>query len=254
MSAFLKIDHCLQCRQEHPWGWVEPVHVRGQLLAGTGVWRSSLSDGLCGTCLRAVELETCERLKFAAQHSLMVRLFGVKPAENYTFESYAVESGNRIAFEQALAFDARKKNLYLWGPTGVGKTHLTVAIARRAIATGASVVAFTPSKLIRSLRMRAPDEEQQVIDRCVNSDVLLLDDFGTGPDSTYFRQALQEILDARISRNRQGLVLASNLSVSVYRHRTGDLANASRLGGACDVVEVQGPDRRAGFRRPTRKC
>ena len=244
VTAFLRIDRCQSCGDERPWEWIPPVVIGAQTLAGTGVWRGTLVSGWCPRCVQAKEQAAQRDAREAARATEFARLFGVRAAREFTLEGYRSAAGTRVAFERISAFDPSRENLYLWGPPGVGKTHLAVAAAQRAHARSLSVSVFTPAQLIRRLRMRAPDEEQQVIDRCIHADVLLIDEFGTGADSPYFRQIFQEIVDGRNSRDRGGLLLTSLLSVATYRGRTGDIANASRLQGICAVIEVRGMDQR----------
>jgi chromosomal replication initiation ATPase DnaA len=58
-------------------------------------------------------------------------LGGEKPYREFTFERYKVTPGNRRAYERSKTFDPAAENLYLWGPSGVGKTHL--ALRHRAL-------------------------------------------------------------------------------------------------------------------------
>lgn len=209
------------------------------------MWRSALLNGVCPSCVTDEEHDKRRGELAAAKARDLVQLFGPRAVERFTFQRYVVDPSNRAAFEQATAFDPSRNNLYFWGPPGVGKTHLAVAAARKARCRGLSVAMFTPPQLVRRMRMRPPEEEQQIIDQCVRSDVLVLDDFGLA-DSAYYRHVLQEILDGRCSRACGGLLLTSLLSLAVYRSRTGDLANSSRLAGLCDFAELRGRDRRAG--------
>ena len=168
----------------------------------------------------------------------------MKPYRDFTFERYDVTPGNRDAVEFAKQFDRFKDNLYLWGLWGVGKTHLAMALLRRCFARGASSAVVTPARLVRKLRMKTPDEEQQAVDHFIRMDVLLIDDLGVGGDSPYARQVLQEILDGRDFNDRGGLVVTSQHSIKALARRLTDGAIPSRLAGMCRVIGITGPDRR----------
>ena len=246
MTAFLKIDRCTSCRQETPWEWVPPVLLRGEPLAGTGVWRSALIDGLCPRCADARERARQRERHVQTLREQFIRMVGgVKPYRDFTFEKYQVTRENRLAFQRARAFDPSRDNLYLWGPCGVGKTHLAVAILRQWFGRGASGALVTPFKLIRKLRMKPPDEEQLAIDGFIGVGVLVIDDLGVGSDTVYARQILQEILDGRSFSDRAGLVVTSPYSLLGLARRLNDRTISSRLGGLCRVVEIQGPDHRS---------
>jgi DNA replication protein DnaC len=246
MSAFLKIDRCGACARELPWEWVAPVLLRGQPLAGTGVWHSTLIDGICSRCAEATKSARLRQRESERLRDHMIRLFGgVKPYREFTFERFEVTPGNHIAYEKARAFDPEKGSLYLWGPSGVGKTHLAFAVGRRALCRKQSVEIITAPKLIRKLRMRAPEEEQRGIDAFIHAGVLVLDDFGQGSDTAYSRQVLQEILDGRHFNDRGGLVVTSPFSLNMWVRRLADRAIPSRLAGMCQAIEIQGTDYRA---------
>jgi DNA replication protein DnaC len=245
MTAFLKIDRCRVCQQDWPWEWVPPLILRGTPLAGTGVWRSALVDGCCTACA-----DTIDRERKRASHARRLRaefihvVGGVKPYRAFTFERYRLTPGNRIAFQRAKEFEPSRDNLYLWGPCGLGKTHLAVAILRQWFARGASIELVTPFQLVRKLRMKTPEEEERAIGRLITVKALLLDDLGVGSDTAFARQLLQEILDGRDFKDRGGLVVTSQYSLSGLAVRFHDRSIPSRLAGMCRVVEMSGTDGR----------
>lgn len=245
MTAFLKIDRCRLCQQQWPWEWVPAVPLGGKTLAGTGVWRSTLVEGLCDGCREAMakDLER-ERRTNRLREQFIRQLGGVRPYREFTFERYRVTPTNRVAFEHAAAFNQSKVNLYLWGPCGVGKTHLAVAILRRSFARNVSIALVTPFQLIRQVRMKNPDEEQRTLDGFIAVGTFVLDDLGAGAETTFGRQILQEILDGRAFHDRGGLVVTSQFSPATLAKGMGDRAIASRLVGMCTVIGITGPDQR----------
>jgi chromosomal replication initiator protein len=99
----------------------------------------------------------------------------------YTFERFVVGSGNRLAHaaSQAVA-DAPGQAynpLFLYGPVGLGKTHLLHAIGHEVVKTGHSVVyvsseTFT-NDLIESIREHRTDEFRA---RYRRANILMIDD------------------------------------------------------------------------------
>ena len=239
MSAFLKLDACRQCRGEVPWEWVEPVNVCGKTLAGTGVWRSVLVQGLCPSCTATQESEREAQAFAQARRLRAVSTLGAKPVRDFTFERYRVLAENRALFEVARRFDPQLQNIYLCGPSGVGKTHLAFAIAVRGCDESHLVIRLTPDQLVRSLRMRPPQEEQHALELLIKCDILVIDGLN-GYETVYGRQMLQEIFDERDYRGRKGLVVISRLSLSLLARRHGDDIVAGRLRLLCEVAEAVG--------------
>lgn len=245
MAAFLKIDTCARCGRALPWEWVPAVCLAGKPLAGTGVWRSTLVDHHCATCVQLIEKE--RQAKAAAEryrNTLVALLGGEKPYQAFTFERFQVMPGNRRAFGATAAFDPSADNLYLWGGSGIGKTHLACAAARRAAEEGLSVQILRLPELVRKTRMKEPEVEQSIVDRLINVDVLVFEDLGSGPTSAYGRQILREILDGRDYQNRAGLLATSAYALNALVMRLGDDAIVSRLAGLCRIIELAGPDGR----------
>ena len=245
MTAFLKIDRCNVCQQETPWDWIPPIHLAGTVLAGTGVWRSTLIDGACTTCSETARAARERERTTQIRRERLIQLFGgVKPCREFTFDRYQVAPGNELAFRKAKHFNPANQNLYFWGPCGVGKTHLAYSLARTSFLQGGPVIVLKASQLTRKLRMRTPEEEQQGIDTFVQASVLVLDDLGLGSDTAYTRQVLQEILDGRDFMERGGLVVTGRYPPRAASGRSSDDPIASRLTGMCQIVEIRGADRR----------
>jgi DNA replication protein DnaC len=93
--------------------------------------------------------------------------------------------------------------------------------------------------LVRKLRMKTPEEEQQTIDGFIRVGVLVIDGLGVGSDTAYARQVLQEILDGRDFHDRGGLVVTSRFSLAGLGRRLTDDAIPSRLAGMCRLVEIR---------------
>lgn len=152
--------------------------------------------------------------------------------------------GNQVAYERSKNFNPAAENLYLWGPCGVGKTHLVWATARRCFEETLSVAILAAYQLSRKIRMKDPQDEQAAIDEFARAEVLVLDEMGSGPYTAFSRQVLQEILDGRDFNDRAGLLVTSKYSLSTLAENLNDDTLPSRLAGMCQVVEVKGSDRR----------
>jgi len=245
MTAFLKIEECKLCHRDIPWEWVPAILLGGKSLAGTGVWRSHLVGGQCPTCFAATEIKRKKDDEAQDLREAVIRLLGgEKPYRRFTFEGFQATPGNRLAFEKAKQFNSQSDNVYFWGSCGVGKTHLAYAIARQSFDQKQRVTILFAPQLTRKLRMKDPDTEQQSIDHFIRMDTLVIDDLGMGNETPYARQILQEILDGRDFRDRNGLVVTSKYSLTGLAQKLNDDTIPSRLAGICRVIELKGLDHR----------
>lgn len=245
MTAFLKIDDCLRCRRSLPWQWIPIVRVNGKALAGTGVWRSTLIDGHCSACRQETENARCREEQTARRRNDLIELLGgAKPYREFTFERYEVTPGNRLAFERCHQFNPAAENLYLWGPCGVGKTHLAYAAARRCFEESLSVGVERAGQLSRRARLQGAEHEQGSIDEWVGKEVLVLDAVGSGPQTAYSRQLLLDILDGRDFADRHGLIVTSALSLDDLAALLQDDAIPSRIAEQCGIIEIRESDHR----------
>ena len=250
MTAFLKIDNCNTCRRSLPWEWVPAILLNGKPIAGTGVWRSQLLEGRCPACQAGLEAQhQQEQRAIQLRRNLIQLLGGEKPYREFTFERYEVTPGNRLAYERCNNFNPATENLYLWGPCGVGKTHLAYATARHAFEETLSVAIVRAYQLSRKIRMKGPEQEQEAIDEFAQGDILVLDELGVGPHTAYTRQLLQEILDQRDFATRAGLLVTSPYSLGDLAAELGDDTIPSRLAGMCQVIAVRGHDFRLTIRK-----
>ena len=101
--------------------------------------------------------------------------------DQYRFTSFIVGAGNRLAYAAAegAAHDpgGQHNPLFLYGATGLGKTHLLQAVGHHLLANGKRPVCLSAEQftndLIQSLQHRKPDEFRA---RYRTADALLIDD------------------------------------------------------------------------------
>lgn len=154
---------------------------------------------------------------------------------------------NMRAVEACLDFKVPQV-LFLHGPPGVGKTHLSISAATEVILSGQSIRFITEQDLMSERRAAMFS----------NTDVtplpsaLVLDDIANSGRATEFYYSMfRMVLDEAIKGNR-GLIITSNHSPEEAAERISpDPRNAQALISrlrAGRVVEVKGADRRVGSR------
>ena len=136
--------------------------------------------------------------------------------EGNTFETFEISQGKQQAYDAAYEFakvDTDYKVLTLYGPPGVGKSHLLEAVGWEFLASGKSVrYEYAPAWLDR-LRSTYGDDAtetyEQVFNPQKNVDLLILDDVGTERQTPYATEQLTKVIEARYNRTTDGVVAIS---------------------------------------------
>lgn len=150
--------------------------------------------------------------------------------------------------EYAQHFTPDASGLLLQGPTGTGKTHLSLAIAKAVTEQGYGVVYSSVLPLLRKLESEhfgrsEGDSEAQLI----SCDLLVLDDLGMEFDSPFYRACLYNILNARLLEGKP-TIISTNLSFTAIKERYGEQI-ASRINGGFETLLCVGKDIRQLRRR-----
>lgn len=146
------------------------------------------------------------------------------------------------------AFAPHSDSLLLQGATGLGKTHLCLAIARGVTEAGFGVVYGSVQPLIRRLEAEHFGREQgDSENQLISCDLLVLDDLGMEFDTPFSRACLYNVLNARLLEGRP-TVVSTNLSINALKERYGDQI-ASRISGGFVPLLCVGNDVRQIIRR-----
>src|ERR1044071_4055058 len=112
-------------------------------------------------------------------------------------------------------------NIFLIGPTGIGKSWLACALAQKACRDGFSVLHKRTSELFRELAVAHADGSiGRLLLRLSRTDILLLDDFAMAPLKDTERRDFLEICDDRYQR--RSLILTSQMPVAHWHEQIGD--------------------------------
>ncbi|MBQ3378491.1 MAG: ATP-binding protein [Clostridia bacterium] len=141
-------------------------------------------------------------------------------------------------------FSKSRQNLLFTGKNGLGKTHLSSAIAHALIDDGFDVVYETAGvifALMEDVRFgRTSDEALYRTERLSQCDLLIIDDLGSEFTTPFVRAALFSIINGRLMNNKK-MIISTNLSPNdiseLYDERI-----YSRIMGSFTVLELYGDD------------
>ncbi len=165
-------------------------------------------------------------------------------------QDYArMEQNFRKVKAYAETFELTEKNhpksLLFLGGTGLGKTHLSTAVAKTVIERGYDVFYNSAVGMISDFECRrfgntAAMGDADNTERYVSCDLLILDDLGTEMVNQFTQSTLYYILNTRLNMNRP-TVISTNLKaeelLKTYNERI-----TSRLIGEFDLVPFYGVD------------
>lgn len=119
-------------------------------------------------------------------------------------------------------FTPNCEGILMVGNTGLGKTHLSLAIANEVLKRGFSVIYRSVPELMRVIeREYFGKSDGDTISILISSDLLILDDLGAEMDKPQYGSFLYEILNARVNRTLP-VIVNTNLSYSRLKERYED--------------------------------
>jgi len=180
------------------------------------------------------ELSFTERLALLVDHqwicrqnqALTRRLRNAKLRTNACLEDmdYRIPRGLDRSALRALTQDSawvkQHDNIFVLGPTGVGKSFVACALAQKACRDGYSALYRRAAALFRDLALaRADGSLRQLLIRLSRIDVLVIDDWAMAPSEPE-RRDFWEICEDRYQI--RSTLLTSQLPVSKWHEQIGD--------------------------------
>lgn len=143
-------------------------------------------------------------------------------------------------------FDGKGSGILMVGNTGLGKTHLSLAIANKLLKKGFCVVYSSATELIRKIRNEQfnTNEEGETMPLVKSCDLLILDDVGVEKSSDWSISVLYEIINSRQNK-RAPMIISTNLDFDVLNVRYEDRLFSRMC--SMKVLVFEGSDNRIAF-------
>lgn len=124
--------------------------------------------------------------------------------------------------EYAENFTPRSEGVLMTGATGLGKTHLSLAIAAKVLEKGYTVIYGSAPELLHTLeREFFGKSDKDTMAALTNCDLLIFDDMGAEMDKPVYLSLLYEILNSRICRGLP-MIVSTNYSTQDIKSRYPD--------------------------------
>ncbi len=198
-----------------------------------------VSTGMCD-CMRRALVEA------GYESSGLGGLIRTQTFENFSLEYYKA-SGNAERMRQDLermksfaeSFDRGTYRNYLFlGGTGLGKTHMSTAVAKTVIERGFDVAYVTAVGMIRDFNAKQFDKGvgmKNDPDRYAEVDLLIVDDLGAEITNQFTVSCLYDLINQRIN-NRKCTIFNTNLSFRDLEARYGERIGSRLLGEYAPVM------------------
>ena len=176
----------------------------------------------------------------------------IAPIDECTFDSFntayypntaRAEKIKSTCFKYASQFTTASKNIIFYGGTGLGKTHLSLAIANGVINRGYSVVYGTAQNILNDLQNEnfGRTDNLRYYERAVlNCDLLIIDDLGTEFKNAYTVACLYNIINSRLLA-KLPVIVSTNYSTEELEEKY-DQRITSRIIGEYSPVTLTGND------------
>ncbi|GIN38403.1 ATP-binding protein [Heyndrickxia oleronia] len=196
----------------------------------------------------------------ARKHEIVFEKYSLIPQDllNSTFDNYdpgnkSTETAKKKCVWYAEHFDTLDKNsLLLQGSYGVGKSHLSYAIAKYLKDKGKVVIFITMPELLNVLRdsySKSDYSEIDILDACKNCDLLILDDLGAEyvkNDNGKESWAVDKIFTIINSRVDKPTIFTTNYKSDELSKKYGNHGGriVSRMMNGTNVIKIDADDYR----------
>lgn len=204
----------------------------------------------------------CECMKKIIKKEIYEDLNRLSPLKLSTFQTFSlsyysdlpIKEGEKspreimsfiyeFCMRYANEFGQNSQSLIMRGRTGLGKTHLSLAIANTVIENGFAVIYISAPNMISKLEKERFGSTEAFADseeHFINCDLLIIDDLGTEFSTQFSNAIIYNVVNSRILMAKP-TIISSNLSIQELEKRYTQRM-VSRLIGENVRLEFVGED------------
>lgn len=200
---------------------------------------------------------TCMKKKLVAagfETSGMSELIKTQSFDNFSLDYYKQNADNykrmsmifNVLKKYAQEFSPEKSgNIAMFGGTGLGKTHLSSAVAGTVIENGHDVYYASASNMFADFEEKrfgssASYEATGDVSQYFSCDLLIIDDLGAEIANQFTVSCLYNVLNTRLNR-KKATIISTNLAQDEFRKKYWDRI-ASRVFGEYLILPFCGED------------
>lgn len=142
----------------------------------------------------------------------------------------------------AESFTSQSHSILIFGKTGLGKTHLSLAVANKVLEKGYSVVYDSTINILHEIEKEHFSREHisEMTDLVMQTDLLILDDLGTEHTTPFYSSTIYNIINTRLNRKKT-TIINTNLTYEDIQKRY-DERIVSRLTTQYMNMQFRGTD------------
>ncbi len=189
---------------------------------------------LCGK-LMAEELNSNAQLTLSSFDSFKLSYYS---GDDY----FVMERILAFTRQYAANFKSDSESILMFGRTGLGKTHLSLAIANEVLAKGYGVIYDSIINILGRIENEkfSYSHSTETLDLVMDTELLILDDLGTEYESKFYNSTIYNIINTRLNRGMP-TIISTNMD---FRHiaERYDERVVSRLTSMYTCLEFKGND------------
>jgi DNA replication protein DnaC len=161
-----------------------------------------------------VELLLTDEIERRSHRQLTLRLAKSRLDHNKTIETFDFSFNSKIQVSlikelSSCAFIEKKQNIFILGPSGVGKSHLAQALGHQACRKEENVLFYCTYQLFEWIDAgRGDGTHKKRLDQVIKIPLLILDDFALQPLNESQQNDLYQLISERYEKN--STIITSN--------------------------------------------